>query len=136
MAMVERTLCVTGAGGSLASRVVKILLSQGYIVLCTVRDPSDAKYAHLKELDKASEKLRLFKADLLDYNSLRLAIEGCCGVLHVASPVPSSSVSNPEVELLAPAVKGTLNVPRACFEAKVKRVVYVSSVAALMMNPS
>lgn len=134
--MAERTLCVTGAGGFLASWVVKILLSKGYAVHGTVRDPSDAKYAHLKKLDKASEKLRLFKADLLDYDSLRLAIEGCCGVLHVACPVPSSSVSNPEVELLAPAVKGTLNVLKACSEAKVKRVVYVSSVAAMMMNPS
>lgn len=40
-----------------------------------------------------------------------------------------------QVELLAPAVKGTLNVLKACSEAKVKRVVYVSSVAALVMNP-
>ncbi|XP_048129598.1 cinnamoyl-CoA reductase 1-like [Rhodamnia argentea] len=134
--MAEKTLCVTGAGGFLASWVVKILLSKGYTVHGTVRDPSDAKNAHLKELDKASEKLRLFKADLLDYDSLRSAIEGCCGVLHVASPVPPSSVSNPEVQLLAPAVKGTLNVLKACSEAKVKRVVYVSSVAALMMIPS
>ncbi|KAF8014992.1 hypothetical protein BT93_H0706 [Corymbia citriodora subsp. variegata] len=134
--MAERTLCVTGAGGFLASWVVKILLSKGYAVHGTVRDPGDAKYAHLKKLDKASEKLRLFKADLLDYDSLCSAIEGCCGVLHVACPVPSSSVSNPEVELLAPAVKGTLNVLKACSEAKVKRVIYVSSVAAMMMNPS
>ncbi|KAI6690692.1 hypothetical protein NL676_027520 [Syzygium grande] len=134
--MAEGKLCVTGAGGFLASWVVKILLSKGYTVHGTVRDPSDAKCAHLKKLDKASEKLRLFKADLLDYDSLRSAIEGCCGVLHVACPVPPSSVSNPEVELLAPAVEGTLNVLKACSEAKVKRVVYVSSVAALMLNPS
>ncbi|XP_048129601.1 cinnamoyl-CoA reductase 1-like [Rhodamnia argentea] len=121
MAMVERTLCVTGAGGSLASRVVKILLSQGYIILCTVRDPSDAKYAHLKELDKASEKLRLFKADLLDYNSLRLAIEGCCGVLHVASPVPSSSVSNPEVRVSPAYSFVTMSNPKVLFSQTVFR---------------
>ena len=41
-----------------------------------------------------------------------------------------------KVELIEPAVKGTLNVLKACLEAKVKRVVVVSSVAALLMNPS
>ncbi|CAI0628531.1 unnamed protein product, partial [Linum tenue] len=70
-------------------------------------------------------------ADLLDYPSLVAAIQGCSGVFHVASPVPSSSV-----ELIEPAVTGTLNVLKACVENKVKRVVYVSSAAAVFMNPS
>ena len=37
--------------------------------------------------------------------------------------------------MIAPAVDGTLNVLKACIEANVKRVVYVSSVAAAFMNP-
>lgn len=37
--------------------------------------------------------------------------------------------------MLEPAVKGTLNVLQVCREAKVKRVVFVSSVAAVSMNP-
>lgn len=41
-----------------------------------------------------------------------------------------------QVEVLEPAVKGTLNVLKACVEAKVKRVVFVSSVVALSLNPS
>lgn len=41
-----------------------------------------------------------------------------------------------QVELIEPAVKGTLNVLKACSEVNVKRVVLVSSVAALAMNPS
>lgn len=58
---------------------------------------ADDKYAHLKNLDKAAENLKLFKADLLDPNSLAGAIKGCNGVFHVACPVPSGSVPNPEV---------------------------------------
>ncbi|KNA10184.1 hypothetical protein SOVF_146680 [Spinacia oleracea] len=133
----ERMVCVTGAGGFVASWLIKLLLSSDYTVHGTVRtDPCDPKYEHLKQLDKASEKLKLFKADLLDYDSVSAAVKGCIGVFHVASPVPSASVSNPEVELMEPAVKGTLNVLKACSEAKVERVVYVSSVASIMMNPN
>ena len=40
-----------------------------------------------------------------------------------------------QVEVIEPAVKGTLNVLKACMEAKVKRLVYVSSVAAVSLNP-
>ncbi|XP_065880891.1 cinnamoyl-CoA reductase 1-like isoform X1 [Euphorbia lathyris] len=135
MVATKGKVCVTGAGGYLGSWVVQTLLSNNYLVHGTVREPSDEKYAHLKKLEKASENLKLFKADLLDYNSLYPAIEGCIGVFHVASPVPSVVVPNPEV-LLEPAVNGTLNVLRACDEAKVKRVVVVSSVAAVIMNPN
>ncbi|KAM4122431.1 hypothetical protein ACB094_01G083000 [Castanea mollissima] len=129
-------VCVTGGGGFLASWVIKLLLSKNYFVHTTVRQPGDVKYAHLSEFENASTNLKLFKADLLDYDSICSAVEGCIGVFHVASPVPYTAVPNPEVEVIEPAVKGTLNVLKACVEVKVKRVVVVSSVAALLMNPS
>ncbi|KAF8409874.1 hypothetical protein HHK36_002392 [Tetracentron sinense] len=132
MLMAEKgKVCVTGAGGYAASCLVKLLLSKGYVIHGTVRDPRDEKNAHLMKLEKAPESLKLFKADLLDYNSLCAAITGCIGVFHVASPVPSSTV-----QLIEPAVKGTLNVLKVCSEAKVKRVVVVSSSAAVFMNPN
>ncbi|KAI3734468.1 hypothetical protein L6452_13938 [Arctium lappa] len=131
-----RVVCVTGAGGFIGSWLVKFLLSKNYTVHGTVRNPLDEKNAHLKSLEKASENLKLFKADLLDYESLRAAIVGCNGVFHTASPVPPGSVPNPEVELVEPAVKGTLNVLKACCEVNVKKVVYVSSVAAIAVIPN
>lgn len=136
MATEKGTVCVTGAGGYIGSWVVKLLLSNGYTVRGTVRDPSDKKNVHLKTLEKASENLTLFKAELLDYNSLCEAIRECDGVFHVASPVPSTTVPNPEVEVVEPAVKGTLNVLKASSEGKVKKVVVVSSGAAVSMNPN
>uniref|UniRef100_A0ACD5ZC11 Uncharacterized protein n=1 Tax=Avena sativa TaxID=4498 RepID=A0ACD5ZC11_AVESA len=131
-----KTVCVTGAGGFVASWLVQRLLSTGdYTVRGTVRDPSDPKNGHLKALAGAGERLRLFKADVLDYASVASAVSGCDGVFHVASPVPAAKTQNPEVEVLAPAVKGTQNVLKACHEAKVRRVVVVSSAAAVIMNP-
>ncbi|PKA62855.1 Cinnamoyl-CoA reductase 2 [Apostasia shenzhenica] len=132
----QRRVCVTGAGGFVASWLVKLLLSKGYFVHGTVRDPSDEKNGHLKKIVHASERLNLFKADMLDYDAVAAAIAGCEGVFHVASPVPSGKAPNPEDEVIKPAVDGTLNVLKACSQAKISRVVYVSSVVAVSMNPS
>lgn len=41
-----------------------------------------------------------------------------------------------QVELIEPAVKGTLNVLKACCEVNVKKVVFVSSVAAIAVLPN
>ncbi|KAF8662443.1 hypothetical protein HU200_056029 [Digitaria exilis] len=131
------TVCVTGAGGFLASWLVKLLLSTGrYNVRGTVRDPGVGKNAHLTALEGSGERLQLVKADILDYSSVESAIAGCEGVFHVASPVPYGKPSDPEADLIAPAVTGTQNVLKACKEAKVKRVVVVSSVAAVFNNPN
>ncbi|KAB2031248.1 hypothetical protein ES319_D05G292100v1 [Gossypium barbadense] len=135
MAQATGKVCVTGAGGYLGSWVVKHLLSNNYTVHATVRQPGDAKYAHLNQLERASHNLQLFKADVLDYDSLCSAITGCTGVFHVASPVPSTIVPNPQEEVIEPAVKGTLTVLKACVESNVKRVVVVSSVTAVSLNP-
>ncbi|KAL9447439.1 hypothetical protein AB3S75_014999 [Citrus x aurantiifolia] len=135
MALEKERVCVTGAGGFLASWVVKLLLSSDHFVHGTAREPSDEKNARLYELEKASENLKLFKADLLDYDSVKSAIVGCNGVFHIACPAPSTIVPNPQMELLEPAVKGALNVLKACLEAKVKRVIVVSSGVAVGLNP-
>ncbi|CAA2988726.1 cinnamoyl- reductase 1-like [Olea europaea subsp. europaea] len=80
-------VCVTGAGGFIASWLVKLLLEKGYTVRGTVRNPDDPKNFHLRELEGANERLILCKADLNDYQSLVEAINGCDGVFHTASPV-------------------------------------------------
>ncbi|GJN33596.1 hypothetical protein PR202_gb22215 [Eleusine coracana subsp. coracana] len=115
------SVCVTGAGGYIASWLVKLLLSRGYTVHGTVRDLSDMKTGHLKRLQNAAENLRLFKADLLDYDMMAAAIAGCQGVFHL--------------QMLAPAVTGTTNVLKAASAAKVQRVVVVSSIVAVEINP-
>jgi len=104
--------------------------------MCARTYAGDPKYAHLMALDGAVERLRLFKADMLDHAGVAAAVAGCDGVFHVASPVPASKPADPELEVVAPAVDGTRNVLRACHEANVRRVVVVSSVAAIAVNPN
>ncbi|MBA0716903.1 hypothetical protein Golax_004757 [Gossypium laxum] len=112
-------VCVTGAAGFLASWLVKRLLLSGYHVIGTVRDPAnEKKLAHLWRLDGAKERLKLVRADLLEEGSFDDAIMGCQGVFHTASPM----------EILEPAVKGTLNVLGSCKKnPSLRRVVLTSS---------
>ncbi|KAK6127893.1 hypothetical protein DH2020_038369 [Rehmannia glutinosa] len=126
-----KLVCVTGAGGFIASWLVKLLLEKGYTVRGTVRNPEDPKNSHLRELEGADARLILCKADLNDYESLREAINGCDGVFHTASPV----TDDPE-QMVEPAVNGAKNVIRAAAEAKVRRVVLTSSIGAIYMDPN
>ncbi|KAF3963724.1 hypothetical protein CMV_011916 [Castanea mollissima] len=115
----SKVVCVTGASGYIASRLVKLLLQHGYTVKATVRDPNDPKKTeHLLALDGAKERLHLLKADLLEEGSFDSVVDGCEGA-----------------ELIDPAVKGTLNVLRSCAKVQsIKRVVITSSMAAVSFN--
>ncbi|KAI3467915.1 hypothetical protein Pfo_024578 [Paulownia fortunei] len=92
------------------------------------------KVVHLKALEGAEERLHLFQANLLEDGSFDSAVDGCEGVFHTASPV-LFSVTDPQAELIEPAVKGTLNVLRSCSKApSVRRVVVTSSIASVTTN--
>jgi cinnamoyl-CoA reductase len=127
----DKVVCVTGAGGFVASWLVKLLLEKGYTVRGTVRNPDDSKNDHLRNMEGAKERLTLCKADLLDYQSMLQAITSCAGVFHTASPV----TDDPE-KMVEPAVKGTTNVINAAAEANVRRVVFTSSIGTVYMNPN
>ncbi|EOY32711.1 Cinnamyl alcohol dehydrogenase, 82967-79323, putative isoform 2 [Theobroma cacao] len=132
---VGKTVCVTGASGYIASCLVKLLLLRGYTVKASVRDPNDPrKTQHLLALEGAEGRLKLFKATLLEEDSYDAVVEGCEGVFHTASPF-YHDVTDPQAELLDPAVKGTLNVLNSCAKtSSVKRVVLTSSMAAVAYN--
>ncbi|EOY34586.1 PREDICTED: cinnamoyl-CoA reductase 1 [Theobroma cacao] len=130
-------VCVTGASGSIGSWLVKLLLARGYTVHGTVKNLRDEKETkHLESLEGAESRLRLFQIDLLDYDSIATAINGCAGVFHLASPCIVDPVHDPQKELLDPAIKGTLNVLTAAKELGVKRVVVTSSISAITPSPN
>ncbi|ONI20536.1 hypothetical protein PRUPE_2G021500 [Prunus persica] len=135
MSGATKVVCVTGASGYIASWLVKLLLQRGYTVKATVRDPNDPKKTeHLLSLDGAKERLHLFKADLIQEGSFDTVVDGCEGVFHTASPVQFSA-TDPQAEIVDPAVNGTLNVLKSCVKfSTVKRVVLTSSMASVMLS--
>jgi len=114
-------VAVTGATGFIGSEVVRTLLGRGYTVHGAVSDPeNEAKVAPLLELAGASERLELFRTDLLSSDGFAEAFEGCDIVMHVASPYVID-VEDPQRDLVDPALIGTTNVLKAADTAGVKR---------------
>ena len=135
MTTIDRTrpVMVTGANGYVASWLVKRLLDDGLTVHAAVRNPNDEKkIAHLKEAAaKSNGQIKFYAGDLLKPGSYKAAMEGCELIYHTASPF-TTSVKDPQKELIDPAVKGTENVLRSATEVgSVKRVVVTSSCAAI-----
>lgn len=132
---IKGKVCVTGAAGFVASWLIKRLLKSGYHVRGTVRDPGDhKKVAHLWELEGATDRLQLVKADLMEMGSFDDAVMGCEGVFHIASPVLIAK-SDPKAEIVVPAVSGTLNVLQACKKnPALRRVVITSSSSTLRIR--
>jgi dihydroflavonol-4-reductase len=127
----EAPVLVTGASGFIASHIVSQLLSAGYRVRGTVRDPASPRHDHLKALPGAVDRLGLVAADLLTPHAFDEAVNGCEYVLHTASPY-HIDVADPQRDLVDPAVDGTLSVLRSCLASgSVQRVVLTSSVAAI-----
>eukprot|EP00249_Psilotum_nudum_P004263 c17804_g1_i2 orf=638-1384(-) len=124
-------VCLTGASGFIGSCFALRLLHHGYTVRACVQDPENvAETSHLTSLPGAAERLEIVRGRLLEEQDWDVAVAGCNGVFHFACPV-NFCPSDPEREMIWPAVQGTLNVLKACAKsASVRRVVHMSSVAA------
>ncbi|EYU18819.1 hypothetical protein ABFS82_04G195500 [Erythranthe guttata] len=130
-------VCVTGGSGYIGGWIVQLLLRRGYTVHATVKDLADERETkHLKAMEGAESRLRLFQMDLLNYGSIVAAVAGSAGVFHLASPCIVDEVRDPEGELLDPAIKGTINVLTAAKESGVRRVVVTSSISAIVPSPN
>ena len=104
--MVKKYL-VTGASGYIAMHVVDQLLKEGHSVRGTIRSLNDKEKADaLKKLGP----VELVEADLENAESWKKAVKGIDIVLHVASPVPITTVMD-EKDTIKQAVDGkfTLN---------------------------
>ena len=124
---------ITGATGYVAGWIVKNLLEAGVTVHAPVRDPNNAeKVRYLNALaENAPGSIRYFQADLLDEGSYADAMAGCAVVFHTASPF-RTGVTDPQKELIDPALLGTRNVlEQANRTPSVRRVVLTSSCVAI-----
>ncbi|XP_056863772.1 protein BRI1-5 ENHANCED 1 isoform X2 [Raphanus sativus] len=123
-------VCVTGGTGFIASWLIMRLLQRGYSVRATVRantEKTKRDISYLTELPFASERLKIFTADLNEPESFKPAIEGCKAVFHVAHPMDPTS-NETEETVTKRTVQGLMGILKSCLDAKtVKRFFYTSS---------
>ena len=121
--MEKKISLVTGANGHLGNNLIRELLKRGEYVRAGVRN--------LVEREPFEGlNCEIVYADLLDKESLKKALEGV-DVLYQVAAVFKHWSENPEKDIIEPNIIGTKNILEAAKETNVRKVVYVSSVAAL-----
>jgi dihydroflavonol-4-reductase len=117
-------IAVTGANGLLGSFIVRQLISRNIPVVALKRQHSDTSL-----LDDVSSLVTWRDGDVLNPVQLEEALDGVTGVVHAAAIVSfSPSRANSVMDI---NVQGTRNVINECQAKGVKRLVHISSVAAL-----
>ncbi len=112
---------VTGGTGFIGGAVVRQLRARGDDVVALVRNPS--KGAALEALGCA-----LVAGDLNDERAIRTGMEGCDAVIHAAAVYEVGIPVSERKSMREANVGGTERVLGAALEAKVPKVVYVSTV--------
>ena len=119
---------ITGGAGFIGSNITDRLLEQGH----SVRVIDNFLTGKRENLSKAqnSRNFELIEGDIRHLDTVRKACEGIDYVLHEAAiPSVPRSIDDP-ISTNEVNVNGTLNVLKASYENKVKRVVYAASSSA------
>jgi nucleoside-diphosphate-sugar epimerase len=108
-------ILITGATGFIGKRLVKKLsLNKNYKIICFVR-----KNSKIKDLEKF--KVNIIYGDMFDKNSILKALKNIDLIVHLAT---SHINGNEKLNLI-----GSKNIIESCIEKKVKRFVFISSMA-------
>ena len=118
-------ILLTGGTGFLGSYIIKELVEKGYTVRA-IRRSNKSPFWISKDILK---KVDWVDGDVLDIVSLEEAMEGIEIVIHCAAVV--SFINKERKEMQQVNVDGTANVVNIALEKNVRRLVYISSVAAL-----
>lgn len=111
-------VCVIGGSGFLGSHVADQLSAAGHEVLIYDRTPSPWL--------QSAQTMRV--CDLLDFESLQEALNGCDAVYNFAALADLNDAIDKPVETVKINVLGNVNVLEACRQQGVKRFVYASTV--------
>ncbi|HPM31350.1 MAG TPA: NAD-dependent epimerase/dehydratase family protein [Chryseolinea sp.] len=117
-------VAVTGANGLLGNFIIRKLIEQNESVLALKRKGSD-----ISMLLDIEDKITWCDADILDPVSLQEVLEKATHVIHTAAIVSFNPRKAKDV--MDVNVQGTRNVVNACLGLGIKRLIHISSVAAL-----
>ncbi len=120
-------ILITGITGLVGSFVAKKMLTEGHEIFGLVRENAD-----LSLITDILPKIIIEKGDILDIPNLEKAVEGKNWVIHCAGLVSFSPKDREN--LFKVNTEGTANVVNICLDKQIKKLLFVSSVAALGRN--
>lgn len=119
-------ILVTGATGHIGNVLCRRLVENGEKVRALVWKGEDT--TPIRGL-----KMEVVQGDVLDSECLKEALKGVKTVFHLAGIISIMPGENPLVRQVN--VQGTRNILRAAMEARVRRLVYTSSIHAIQRAP-
>jgi nucleoside-diphosphate-sugar epimerase len=123
-------ILVTGGTGFLGSYIIKHLVEKGYAVRAIRRSNKVPSWIPKEIFDNTSTgSVEWVEGDVLDVVALEEAMEGVDAVIHSAAVV--SFVKKERSNMYQVNVEGTANVVNMMLEKNIRRLVHISSVAAL-----
>jgi dihydroflavonol-4-reductase len=122
---VERKVLVTGGTGFLGAYIIRNLIDKGIAVRAIRRSIKYPFFIPKQVLDK----VEWLEGDVLDVVSLDDAMKGVDSVIHSAAIVSFGKKNRHEMYQIN--IEGTANVVNIALENNIRRLVHVSSVAAL-----
>ncbi|WP_346316945.1 NAD-dependent epimerase/dehydratase family protein [Chitinophaga sp. YIM B06452] len=116
-------ILVTGGTGFLGSYLLRALVQAGKPVRALYRSRIPEQVNDIKD------KVEWFQADVLDTGALEDAMQGITEIYHCAAIV--SFQPDKRDEMLKANIEGTANVVNLAIDMGIRKIVHVSSVAAL-----
>nr|WP_214460591.1 SDR family NAD(P)-dependent oxidoreductase [Flavihumibacter fluvii] len=126
MQPIQYKVLVTGGTGFLGAWIIRALVLEGYQVRAIKRSGSELPgfiESHVLQ------KVNWVEGDVLDIMSLKEAMAGIDVVIHAAAIVSFQKADR--ANMYATNINGTANVVNLSLEAGIKKLIYISSVAAL-----
>ena len=120
-------ILITGITGLVGSFVAKKMLEEGHQVFGLIRENADTSL-----LNSIKDQVSLVTGDILDIPNLEKAIEGKDWVIHCAGLVSFSPKDRDN--LFKVNTEGTANVVNLCLEKNIKKLAFISSIAAIGRN--
>jgi dTDP-glucose 4,6-dehydratase len=121
-------ILVTGADGFIGSHLTETLVRQGYDVRAFIYYNSFNSWGWLDHLaDDVKGKFEVVAGDIRDSNGVRLAMNGCDAVLHLAALIAIPFSYNSPNTYVETNINGTLNILQAAKDLGLSKVVHTST---------
>ena len=123
----EQTILVTGGTGSFGKKFIKIMLEEYQPAKLIVYSRDELKQHEMRVAGFEHSSLRYFIGDVRDLPRLKRAMHGVDVVVHAAALKQVPACEYNPMEAVKTNILGTANVVDAAIDAKVKKVLFLST---------